>query len=324
MSSIYKIAEEAGVSPSTVSRALNGTGYCSTDTRDRILAIAKNLGYVPSHAARALKSQRTNKILICIPDICNPFYFRLIEGITKVLEAEQYLPILCPTQAKLANELRMIQFLEEKYGDGMIFISFDFNETIVKSLNESKHPIVVTNRIPQAHTDLNFDIVYVDTYEGIRIATRHLIHKSPSDIAYLGGSLKTQTGQERYQGFIDEMQEAGISLQNQQLMEGDFSLDSGTRAMDESIAKGYVPTAMVVANDLMAAGVLKACHNHGVEPPELVGMDDGEMSEAFGFSSIKMQEDDIGLKSAQILMARIKGNNDPHKSVRLMPELHIR
>lgn len=324
MASIYKIAEQAGVSPSTVSRALNGTGYCSVDTRDKVLQIANDLGYVPSHSARALKSQRTNKILICIPDICNPFYFRLIEGITQVLETENYLPILCPTQAKLDNELRMVQFLEEQYGDGMIFISFDFNETIVEALNASRHPIVVTNRLPQEPAERNFDIVYVDTYEAIRLATRHLIHKSPTDIAYLGGSLKTQTGLERYRGYIDEMEAAGIPVQEHRLLEGDFTLDSGTVAMNRSIAEGYVPEAMVVANDLMAAGAIKACHSHGIEPPEIVGMDDGEMSEAFGFSSIRMQESTIGSKSAQILLERIHGNDDPSKSVRLIPELHIR
>lgn len=324
MASIYNIAEQAGVSPSTVSRALNGTGYCSPATREKVLQIAKDLGYVPSYSARALKSQRTNKILICIPDICNPFYFRLIDGITQVLEAEHYLPILCPTQAKLENELRMIQFLEEKYGDGMIFISFDFNETIVNALNASRHPIVVTNRLPQERADRRFDIVYVDTYEGIRMATRHLINKSPADIAYLGGDLKTQTGLERYQGFIDEMEKAGIPVKQHQLMAGDFSLDSGTKAMDRSIANGYIPEAMVVANDLMAAGVKKSCRAHGIEAPEIVGMDDGEMSEAFGFSSIKMHESIIGSKSAQILLERIKGNEDSCKSVRLIPELHIR
>jgi DNA-binding LacI/PurR family transcriptional regulator len=86
MASIYEIAQEAGVSPSTVARALRGTGYCSQENRERILAIAKKMNYIPSHAARSLKSNRTNKGLFCIPDIYKPIFFRMIAGGADVLE----------------------------------------------------------------------------------------------------------------------------------------------------------------------------------------------------------------------------------------------
>ena len=86
MASMYEIAREAGVSASTAARALRGTGYCSPESKEKVLAAAKRLGYIPSHAARSLKLKRTQKILFCIPDIYNPFYFRMIKGVTDVLE----------------------------------------------------------------------------------------------------------------------------------------------------------------------------------------------------------------------------------------------
>ena len=86
MPTIYEIARETGVSASTAARALRGTGYCSQASREKVISVAKRMGYIPSHAARSLKLKRSQKVLFCIPDIYNPFYFRMIKGASDVLE----------------------------------------------------------------------------------------------------------------------------------------------------------------------------------------------------------------------------------------------
>ena len=86
MSNIYEIAKITHLSPSTVARALSGRGYCSQEARELVLKTAKEVNYVPSQAAKTLRSNITNKILLCIPDIYNPFYFRMIKGVNDVCE----------------------------------------------------------------------------------------------------------------------------------------------------------------------------------------------------------------------------------------------
>ena len=136
---IYTIAERVGVSPSTVSRALSGRGYCSPKTKSKILAVAKEMNYAPDHAAKMLKMRQTNKIIFAVPDICNPFYFDMINGINQVLEEHDYLMILFYTKHRLQEEMKAIQTLRENVADGMIMVSFHFGEENIGAINARKH-----------------------------------------------------------------------------------------------------------------------------------------------------------------------------------------
>jgi len=327
MATIYEIAKEAKVSPSTVARALRGTGYCSPENRERIQAIAKRMGYVPSHAARSLKSKRTQKVLFCIPDIYNPFYFRMIKGASDVLEDHGYFPVLCHTKGDLKTELKMLRNLQEGYGDGMIFVSFDFNERNIAAVNASGCPVVLTNNYQSPDGRDNFDCVYVDTHEGIRMAAVHFINKGYQRIGYLGGNTQTQTGKERFSGFMRALQEKGVPIHQRYFKVGDFSTESGRQAMLELIESGDLPDALVVANDLMAIGALKVCQEHGVKVPEdmaVIGMDDSDLAFHLNLSSIHMYEEEIGKQAARLLMDRILRVNQDKKTIRLQPSLVLR
>jgi len=123
MSNIYDIATKTGFSPSTVARALSGKGYVGKDTKNKILKAAESMSYTPTHAARSLRYQKTNNIIMCIPDLYNPFYFNLIKGASDVLESRAYHILLCHSKRSLKEEIKIINMLKERYGDGMIFLT---------------------------------------------------------------------------------------------------------------------------------------------------------------------------------------------------------
>lgn len=329
MASIYEIAAEVGVSPSTVARALRGTGYCSKESRDKIMAVAKRMNYVPSHAARSLKSKRTNKVLFCIPDIYNPFYFRMIKGADDVLSQHGYFTVLCHTKGDKGIEKRMLGNLREGYGDGMIFVSFDFDKQIIAEVNACGKPVVLTNNYQSLKGEDRFDCVYIDTFEGIHLACTNLIRKGFKRIGYIGGDTGVQTGRERFAGFTKAMEQGNRPISQSLLKEGDFSRDSGFKAMEDLIAANTIPDALVVANDLMAIGVIKACKAHGLRIPQdlaIIGMDNTDLAicSAPELSSVMMKEEEIGKLAAQLLMERILKGRTEKKTLRLQPELYER
>lgn len=326
MASMYEIAREAGVSASTAARALRGTGYCSPESKEKVLAAAKRLGYIPSHAARSLKLKRTQKILFCIPDIYNPFYFRMIKGVTDVLEKYDYFPILCHTRGKAELELKILRNLQEGYGDGMVFVSFDFNERNIQAVNACGCPVVLTNHYQSPAGEDKFDCVYVDTYEGIRRACLHLIDSGYRRIGYIGGGLN-QTGRERLAGFTRAMHERGLTPHQSHCKVGDFSMESGRRNMLELLDDSRPPEALVAANDLMAIGALQVCKERHMNIPDdmaIIGMDNSDLAAILGLSSIRMQEEEIGRQAATMLMERILRKRQDKRTIRLLPELVLR
>ena len=118
MSSIHDIARLTGFSATTVARALNNNGYCKAKTKQIILEAAATLNYTPNLTAKALRSNCTRRVLFCIPDICNPFYFRMIQGAARVMEENDYYIMLYNTEKSIKKELKALTLLQQKYCDG--------------------------------------------------------------------------------------------------------------------------------------------------------------------------------------------------------------
>lgn len=330
MPNIYDIARKAGVSPSTVARALRGTGYCSPEKKELVQRIADEMNYNPTHAAKTLKSNRTQKILFCIPDIYNPFYFKMIKGASDVLEQNGYFPVLCHTKGLLELELKMIQNLCERYGDGMILVSFNFSRDNIGAVNSSRMPVVLTNHYESEDSSKDtFDYVYIDTHEGIRMATLYLAGLGHRRIAYLGGKKDTQTGQERLQGYLDAMSEEKLSVTSRYVLSSDYTSAGGEAVARELLRADPKPTAIVCANDLMAFGVLKVCHEYNLRVPQdisLIGMDNTETASWSSpqLTSVTMREEEIGHFAGRFLMERILDGRKKRKTMRLMPDIQER
>ncbi|WP_367398242.1 LacI family DNA-binding transcriptional regulator [Paenibacillus sp. MSJ-34] len=329
MATIYHIAERLGISPSTVSRALSGRGYCKENTREQVLRMAKELNYAPDHAAKMLKTRVTKKILFAVPDICNPFYFDMIHGINSVIEEYGYLLILLHTKNELDEELRAIQTLREKYADGMIMVSFDFNDRNIDAINGLGAPVVLTNRYESQGGNDRFHYVYVDTYVGIRQIVRHFIGQGMERIAYVGGSLQEQTGGERYRGYSDAMEEAGLRVHPEYVLEADYTEHGGYLAGQRLLQSALLPQAVALANDLMAFGFMKACEERGVVVPDdiaVAGMDNLDIGARVHpkLTSVDLQVREIGRHAARILMQLLHDEQTDIRNVRLVPQLIVR
>ncbi|RAP77541.1 LacI family DNA-binding transcriptional regulator [Paenibacillus montanisoli] len=326
---IYHIAERVGVSPSTVSRALSGRGYCGQKTKSRILAAAKEMNYAPVSAAQILKMRQTKKIIFAVPDICNPFYFDMINGINQVLEEHGYLMILFYTKHSLKEELKAIQNLKEKVADGMIMVSFNFNEENIEAINAVQAPVVLTNKYVSPEGEDRFDYVYTDTYHGIKLGTEHLIAQGIERIGYIGGNSSEQTGYQRLCGFRDAMEKAGLPVLYDYVAESDYTENGGYTTAKFWLQRSELPQAIVAANDLLAIGVMKACEEAALRIPEdiaIVGMDNLDIASRVHpkLTSVSLVQEEIGRRSAQVLMDRLQGIPREEGEIKLMPRLVVR
>ncbi len=325
MSSIYDIAEMTGYSATTVARALNNNGYCKSKTKAIILEAAKKLNYTPNLSAKSLRNNRTQRILFCIPDICNPFYFRMIQGASRVLEENNYYVMLYSTEKQIDKELKMLSLLQQKYCDGLILISFDFCEKNIGKIREVGLPVVLGNRYLGQREDDPFDYIYVDHIYGMELAATHLLDKGCKKILLLTGSLTEQTTRERVEGFYRAMNGRGVTVDPAYIVDCHYDTQGAYEAFRRFREQGLPVDGVITANDLAAYGVLKYCNEEGVRIPQdlrLVSFDNTDYAVVSKptLTSVDMRQDVLGENLALRLLERIEGNKKIH-NVTLMPTL---
>ncbi len=330
---IYDISKATGFSPSTVSRALNNSGYCDPATKEIIVIAAKELNYRPSNAGRALKLKRSNRVLFCIPDILNPFYFEMIRGTTEYLDENSYYSMLCYTQHDKQKELKFLNLLSEQYGDGLIMVSFDFNEELVEHIRKTDSPVVTTNNVPSRKKDDTFDSVYIDHTQAMYIATEHLIELGHKNIAVIIGNPSEQTTQERFKGFASCMSENNLDYHEDNIFYGNYTIDSGKALAREIVQRNErrdLPfTGIVSSNDLMSMGVVSTLQQHGYSIPKdfsIVSLDNTDYADAIhpGLTSVDMKQYQLGQISSQLLIEKIEGKRSGASVIRLEPRLVVR
>lgn len=326
---IYEIAEATGFSPSTVARALRGDGYCKKETRDKILKTAKSLSYTPNQAAKILRSNITNKIIFCIPDILNPYYFQMIRGVSDVMEQNGYHTILASSQRDINREIGLINELNTRFVDGMILGSFDFSPRLMEVVEGSDYPFVLTNMVENDGVNKNYDCVYIDHIKAVYIATEHLIQKGHRNISLLVGNVSEQTGFERAQGYINAFKDNNIPYRDELVIQSDHTYEGGYRSFSEFMKQGIDISAVVACNDLMGVGAMNFCHEKGFHIPDdiaIVTLDDTDYCIcAFPqLSSVQMMQYQVGEYSAKLLLERIKGERVRHKAICFDPALKIR
>ncbi len=328
MSTIYDIAEETGFSPSTVARALSGKGYCSEKAREIIQQAAKRMDYAPVQAAKALKNKYTKKVMFCIPDIYNPYYFSMIEGANRVLESHGYYMVLAHSEHSKSREMGFVKVLRERIVDGIIFGSFDFYPGLVSAVKSAPVPAVLTALYEGAGAE-NLDCVYVDQIKAVYIAAAELIRLGHRDIVFLGGTPRELTGRERQAGFRQAMEDNGLAFDPEMTVVGDFTRAGGEEAFRGFLKRGRPFTAVVACNDLMAFGCMNVCRDMGLRIPgdvSVVSLDNTDFCccSVPMLSSVDMMQFQLGSNAAQLLLERIEGKRDYKKAIALEPVLVMR
>jgi len=268
--SIKDIAREAGVSHTTVSRGLRGSSLISEETTQRIQETAFKLGYLPSAAARSLKTNRSQALGVIVSNIDDPYFSEILQGIEEIAQRSNYSLFMAASQRDPERETCIVQAMREHRVDGVIICSTPFSDEQSRIFSKYGIPIVVVNN--QAVEDYRYSI-YHDDVHGSRQITRHLIQLGHQRIAYLGNSISGRTTQDRLAGFRQGMEAAGLPVPNLYLYETPGSEpEKGILASDHFLALANRPTAVICFNDMLAIGMLKALQQRGVRVPEEISI----------------------------------------------------
>ncbi len=271
---IKDIAKRAGVSHSTVSRALHGSPLISSETAERIRRISAEMGYFPSAAARSLKTNRSRALGVIVSNIDDPFFSEILQGVEEIARVRGYSMFIAASMRDPERERAIVQDMRERRVDGVIICSASFNTVQQRKLLEYGIPIVVVNN--QAAEDYRYSI-YHDDVEGSRQVTRYLIELGHKKIAYMGNSLSGRTTMDRLTGFRQEMEAAGLLIPDEYIYEvPGGSPEDGLAALDHFLDLPDPPSSLFCFNDMMAIGALKGLHKAGIRVPKdisVVGFD---------------------------------------------------
>ncbi|QHQ61032.1 substrate-binding domain-containing protein [Anaerocolumna sedimenticola] len=326
MTTIYDIADKTGLSASTVARALNGSGYCSDKAKKKVFAAAEELGYVPYQAAKTLKSSITNKIMFCIPDIMNPYYFDMIKGVTQTLEDYNYNILLAYTMHSPEKELEILNSLKGRYVDGLIFGSFDYNPTLIEAIKDTGLPTAITSFYENSEYHNYYDCIYANQSRAAWIATHHCIENGHTRIAFLGGDPKEQNTKERFEGYCRALEESGIPVDNTLIINANFTRELALQKFQQFIRNDGKCTAVVACNDLMGIGCMNACSMLGLKVPDdisIVSLDNTEYCLCTNppMTSVDMMQGKVGTEAARLVMDRILNKRSYRTDIVFSPEI---
>jgi DNA-binding LacI/PurR family transcriptional regulator len=314
---IKDVARAAGVSPSTVCRALASPHLVRPETGERVRAAARELGYRPNRAARGLITGRTGNLGIIVPDLANPFFPSVVKGMQARAREADYAVFLADTDEDPAAEVELVRALSKQV-DGIVLCSPRMSDEDLRSL-VAETPLVMLNRrsgrIPS---------VTVDNVEGIRLAVAHLTALGHRRIAYVEGPRTSWSNRERLRGLKLATAAAGVDL----VSVGNFlpQFNGGVAAADLVLAADV--SAVVAYNDLVALGLLSRFTARGVAVPtqmSLIGCDDIALSEMVNpaLTSIALPKEQTGRAGVDLLLHLLE-TPDRAGSSRRELETHLR
>ncbi len=308
MPNIRDVAKLARVAPITVSRVINNSGYITEETRQRVQEAIEALGYVPNSLARSLRSRKTRMLALILTDITNPFWTTVARGVEDAASDAGFSVILCNTDESETEQERYLRIILEKQVDGVLLVPVRDPLEPVSAVRAQKVPVVVLDRrVPE---DLETDVVRGDSEGGAYRLVNLLISLGHRRIAILTGPHDVSTAEDRVAGYRRALREAGLDWE--QVLYGEFTLDSGYQLACRSLKSEPRPTAYFAGNNFLALGALRALRESGVKVPEqvvLVGFDDlpeALMIDPF-LTVAKQPAYDMGHKATELLLARLSG-----------------
>jgi LacI family repressor for deo operon, udp, cdd, tsx, nupC, and nupG len=330
MVGIDEVARRAGVSTATVSRALSGNGHVSPATRLKVKAAALDMGYVVSSNASSLASGRTKNIGVVVPFLNRWFFSSVVEGAQKALLHNGY-DLTLYNLTGGGDERRSVfeHFLLRQRVDAVIAISLELTESEVARLHALGKPLVGVGGPITGVRTLTIDDVAV-----ARLATEHLLALGHTRIAHIGGNkdfdLDFHLPTNRRLGYENAMEAAGIIVAPELFQPADFTIRGGYQAAKQLLGSPHNrPTAIFAASDEMAIGSILAARDLGLLVPRevsVIGIDDHELADFFGLSTIAQFPQGQGATAVEILMDQLHpGQHEPASLDTPMPfELLVR
>jgi LacI family transcriptional regulator len=265
---IKDIARCLNISYGTVSRALNDRYGVNAETREKVLATARELNYHPNASARDLVTQKPNTIGLVLPEIENPFYAEIASSIARTADALGLSMFLCVTDWSLDRQASYLETLIEKRVVGLIVAPIAQSSQQIRTLISGDTPVVYVTEAQ----DPQSNYVAIDSIQGAKLATSHLIERGFTPVYYFGAPKDRLTNDDRYAGYLQALAEHRLTPLPGWVQTGDYHEHTGYVMMNELLARGTVPRGVFAINDIIALGVLQAATEHKLRVPQDVAV----------------------------------------------------
>ncbi|MBF7982363.1 MULTISPECIES: DNA-binding transcriptional regulator CytR [Rahnella] len=320
------VAEQAGVSTATVSRALMNPEKVSASTRQKVDQAVMAVGYSPHALSRNLKRNESRTILVIVPDICDPFFADLIKGIEHTAAESGYLVLIGDCAQQNQQEKTFINLIITKQIDGMLLLGSDLPFDASKEEQRNLPPMVMANEFAP---ELELPTVHIDNLTAAFEAVHYLLNLGHQRIACIEGPKHMPLCQYRSQGYVQALRRNGISVENALTAQGDFTYESGARAVSELMALPSPPTAIFCHNDIMAIGAMFQAKKMGLRIPQdlsVVGFDDIKASQFTDppLTTVAQPRFQLGRQAMLLLLEQLQGNPVQNGSLLLDSELVVR
>lgn len=317
---IKDVARKANVSISTVSRVINDSKPVSDEIKKRVFDIIEETGYVPNPVARSLVMKKSRLIGIIVPDIANYYTGELLNAFEEIAKTYDYEVILCNTYGDFQQELRYLKLLESKQVEGMIFLSFKWDEAHQAFFEKCNLPVVLVNRA--AVNDRVFT-VSIDHTKAVYEITAEMIKRGHRDLMLIrNGETDDVFGTDQLEGFQKALEDNGLELRPEWVCNGYFQAADAYSAVQTVLDSGNRPTAVITTTDDMAVGAINCLVDNGIRVPEdvsVTGFYDTALATLYRPKLTTVQHPiyDIGAIAIRLLIKKIDGQDIEEKHVRL-------
>lgn len=300
---IYDVAREANVSMATVSRVVNGNPNVKPATRKKVLETIERLGYRPNAVARGLASKKTTTVGVIIPDISSIFFSELARGIDDIANMYKYNIILSNSDQNIDKEIKLINSMLEKQVDGIVYMGGKITEEHINQFKTSPVPIVLAATVDASEKTPSVNIDYEQAaFEAVQM----LLDNGNDKVAFVTGLEETTANALKFEGYKRALKDAEKDVQDDYLIRGDLSYQSGIKAVEVLLELNDRPSAIFVASDEIALGVIHGIQDRGLSVPndiEVVGFDNTRLAQMVRptLSTVVQPMYDIGAVAMRLL-----------------------
>jgi len=325
---IREVAQLSGVSIATVSRVLNNSEAVTHKTREKVTQAMAELGYNRNAVARSLKIRKTKTIGIIAPELSNTFFMEILESMERSLALHDYTMVLCSSNNSIEEERKKLQVMIERTVDALVIIPVSDEGSHLQHKALEQIPMIILDRqIPSLH----FDTVLTDNRYGVLKSIQGLIREGFQRIGFLGGSLHIPTAKERYLGYLDAMQEAGLEIEQAFVFtEGHMDQKKGFALMHKILHKPNHPQAFFIANDMLHLGATTYLMEtyRAEDRPKVVFASFDYLSYSpllqFCHYAVYQPLEEIGQSVAKLVLRRLEGDwSDYPQQIVLTPEIKV-
>ncbi len=318
-STVYDVANKAGVSIATVSRVVNFPDKVNPETRHKVLSVIDQLGYVPKAEAAARARKSAGRIGVLAPFFTYPSFVQRLRGVANALTTLPYELTIYNVDSTARRDSYVTSLSLTRRLDGLILMALPFNQATVERLvNHSMETVSIEVTHP------SFSSIEIDDHAGGRMAAEYLIQKGYRRFGFIGDTDLPEhafpTSDRRLGGYRAAIHEAGRALEPSYIALAVQSLQNAKNCMDRLLDLPEPPDAVFCASDTQALGALKAARVRGLRVPDdiaIIGFDDVDIAEYVGLTTIRQHLEESGRLAVELLLARLENRSRPVQHVRL-------